>query len=78
MKDKQEILDMVLFSKLINKYRGKLSTCVNELHVRESTYKTDSEILCGWRQHFGDLAAKTTNSLFDVKYKDLVDRELNL
>ena len=44
--------DMALFHKLINKQRGKLSSCINELHFRDQVYRTDADILTGWRQHF--------------------------
>ena len=81
IKDKQEIMDAktqdaALFHKLINKHRGKLGVFLNELHVEESTYRTDDEILQGWRQHFGDLAKQSDNPRFDEQYKRVVEREL--
>ncbi|MEW8547953.1 MAG: reverse transcriptase family protein, partial [Candidatus Thiodiazotropha sp.] len=81
IKDKQEIMDAktqstALFHKLVNKHRGKLGACVNELHVDGSTFKTETDILEGWRQHFGNLASASTNPLFDQKYEKLVDQEL--
>ena len=68
--------DTALFYRLINKQRSKLNVCVNELHVGESTFRSDDEILGGWRKHFGDLAIQSSNPLFDEKYKSLVEREL--
>lgn len=81
LRDKQEILDAkvqdtALFHKLINKHRGNLGVCLNELHVGDSTFRTDSEILQGWRQHFGELAKQSSNPRFDEQYKRMVDREL--
>lgn len=48
--------DVALFHRLIMKQRGKLGACVNELHVGNEIYKTESEILSGWHRHFGQLA----------------------
>ena len=48
---------------------------LNELHVGDSTFRTDGEILQGWRQHFGDLAKQSSNPRFD-EYKSTVDLEL--
>ena len=81
IRDKQEILDakiqdVALFHKLINKHRGSLGVFLNELHVGDSTFRTDGEILQGWRQHFGDLAKQSSNPRFDEKYKRIVDMEL--
>lgn len=63
LKQKQEIMDdkssdVALFHRLIMKQRGKLGACVNELHVENEIYKTESEILSGWHRHFGQLAEK--------------------
>ena len=79
--DRQEILDAkghdtALFDILINKQHSKLIVCVNEWHVGESTFRSDDEILGGWRKHFGDLVTQSSNPLFDEKYKSLVEREL--
>ena len=73
---KFDIQFAALFHKLINKHRGKLGVFLNELHVEESTYRTDDEILQGWRQHFGDLAKQSDNPRFDEQYKRVVEREL--
>ena len=79
---RQEILeartrDSKLFYKLINRQRGKLSNCVNELHVGGETFKTDSEILFGWQQHFSQLATPKDSPMYDSEYKKLVDLEFN-
>ena len=66
--------DAALFYRLINKQRSNV--CVNELHVGESTFRSDDEILGSWRKHFGDLATQSSNPLFDEKYKSLVEWEL--
>ena len=52
IRDKQEILDAkiqdtALFHKLINKHRGSLGVFLNELHVGDSKFRTDGEILQG-------------------------------
>ena len=59
--------DARLFHKLINKQRGKLSHCVNEVTVNWWTCKTDTEILQGWRQHFASLATSIDSANFDKK-----------
>ena len=65
---RQEILDSrthnsKLFHKLINKQRGKLVNCVNELHVGDKTFRTEGEILSGWHQHFRQLATPKDSPL---------------
>ncbi|MCG8032572.1 MAG: reverse transcriptase family protein, partial [Candidatus Thiodiazotropha taylori] len=69
--------DMALFHKLINRQRGKLSNCINELHVNDRVYKTDADILNGWRQHFEQLASPCFDDRFDKDYEKLVALELN-
>ena len=48
--------DTKTFYKLIDKQRGRLSLCVNELQVGESTYSTAFGVLQGWGKHFRNLA----------------------
>ena len=55
--------DAALFHKLINRHRGKLGVFLNELHVEESTYWTDDEILQGLRRHFGELAKHSMSNI---------------
>lgn len=69
--------DMTLFYKLINKQRGKLSSCINELHVGEHVHKTEADILKDWRQHFEQLATPFNDPKFDKDYEKLVTLELN-
>ena len=53
----QNAENIKLFHKLINRQRGRASTCVNKLHVGEETFRTENEILIsGWHQHFKQLA----------------------
>ena len=64
MQDKQEILDAkghdsALFYRLINKHRSKSGVHLNELHVGDSIFKFEEEIMEGWREHFGGLATQT-------------------
>ena len=68
--------DARLFHKLINKQRGKLRYCVNEVTVNGSTCKTDTELLQGWRQHFASLATPTDSADFDKKYRHQVYDEI--
>ena len=68
--------DMALFHKLIKKQRGQLGACVNELHVGSQVFKTDTEILQGWHKHFGQLAEKSENTLFDTEYTAQITNEL--
>ena len=80
-KQKQEIMDAkssdtALFHKLVKKQRGQLGACVNELYVGNTVYKTDTEILEGWHKHFGQLAEKSENPLFDDQYSAQVNSEL--
>ena len=50
--------DTALFHKLINKQRGKLSSCIIELHVGEDVFRNEQDILSGWHQHFAQLATQ--------------------
>ena len=68
--------DMALFHKLVNKQRDRLSSYINELHVGNSTYRSEQDILSGWHQHFKTLATPSDESYFDSKYKELVNMEL--
>ncbi|MCG7879544.1 MAG: reverse transcriptase family protein [Candidatus Thiodiazotropha taylori] len=79
---RQEILDSrtsdsKLFYKLINRQRGKLSNCINELHVGNDIFQTENEILNGWHQHFKRLATPQHCSNFDSEYQKLVQLEFN-
>ena len=81
MQDKQEILDAkghdsALFYRLINKHRSKSGVHLNELHVGDSIFKSEEEIMEGWREHFGGLATQSSNPLFDEEYRNLVEQEL--
>ena len=69
--------DTWLFHQLINKQRGKQNYCVNEVTVNGDTFKTDTEILQGLRQHFAALATPTNSADFDEKYRHQVHSEIN-
>ena len=61
MQDKQKIIDAkgqdtALFFRLINKHRSKPGVHLNELHVGDSIFKSEEEILEGWKKLFGELA----------------------
>ena len=78
---RQQILDakssdMKLFYRLVNKQRGNLRHCVNELSVDSTVYKSDSEILSAWRQHFSSLATPSDNPDFDEEYRQQVASEM--
>lgn len=79
--ERQEIMDsrsynMALFHRLVNKQRGRLSSFVNELHVGEDVYRSQDDILSGWRQHFKQLATPTNESCFDTDHRRLTEMEL--
>ena len=80
-KTRQEILDAKaedskLFHKLVNKQRGRLKHCVNELHVGGKVYYSSTGILDGWRDHFGSLAVPDATCGFDEDYREMVDLEI--
>ena len=66
--------NVTLFHKLINKQRGRLSNCIDEFHVGDSVYKTDSGILNGWFEHFRALVANE-DSACTQNYHKLVQQE---
>ena len=68
--------DKNTFYKLVDKQRGKLKHCVNELSVNGHTYKSESEILHAWREHFGGLAIPTEHKNFDEKHRCQVAAEM--
>ena len=77
----QEILetkssDTKLFYKLVNKQRGSKRSCVNELSANGQVYKSDIDILNGWRDHFETLATPNTDCDYDRKYSKMVSEEL--
>ncbi|MCG7876962.1 MAG: hypothetical protein N0C90_11600, partial [Candidatus Thiodiazotropha endolucinida] len=79
--ERQQILDaksadMKQFYRLVNKQRGKLRYCVNELSVDGEIYKTENEILGAWRRHFGSLATPTDHEEFDEEYRQLFASEM--
>ena len=81
MNEKQEILDAkghdsALFYKLVNKHRSKPGVHINELHVGDATFKSEQEILDGWKKHFGELATQSSNPCFDEKYRAQIEQEL--
>ena len=49
---------------------------MNELHVGNTVYKNDTQILEGWHKHFGQLTNKSENPLFDDQYSAQVNSEL--
>ena len=78
---RQQILDakstdMKTFFRLVNKQRGKLKYCVNELSVNGTVYKSENEILLAWKEHFGSLATPTDHQDFDEGYKQQVASEM--
>ena len=68
-------MDDKLFHKLIRQQRGKLNRVIDELHVGDSVFKTDTEILIGWKNHFANLAKESDRMDFDHDYLDTVDTE---
>ena len=47
-----------------------------ELNVDQQTFKSEDDILEGWRTHFSKLAEKSGTEGFDKEYTDLVDKDL--
>ena len=67
---KQHILDTrernsKVFHKLINNQKGKSASIMTELTVGQETFKTENEILDGWKMHFRKLAEKSDPEGFD-------------
>jgi hypothetical protein len=80
IKERQELIeaktmDKKLFHKLIRQQRGKLNRVIDELLVGDSVFKTDTEILIGWKNHFANLAKESDRMDFDHGYLDTVDIE---
>ena len=67
---------MKLFYKLVNKQRGKLKNCVNELSFDSKLYKSESQILTAWHRHFGTLATPANHYNFGEEYGLLVASEM--
>ena len=60
----------------VNKQRGRLSSCVNELHVGDSVCRSTQDILSGLHQHFKGLATPADEKSFDSDYMELVEMAL--
>ncbi|CAC5376262.1 unnamed protein product [Mytilus coruscus] len=60
------LLDEELFQN--NAKKGKLKNCISELNVQDNIYKSDEEIILGWRQHFDKLAQPANDSDYDDEY----------
>ena len=78
---KQEILDSrdrnsKVFHRLISNQKGKSTNIMTELTVSQKTFKTEQEILEGWKIHFSKLAEKSDPEGFDREYIGLVDKDL--
>ena len=80
-RQRQEILDTrptdtKLFYRLINKQRENVRHCVNELSANGEVYKTDGDILTGWRDRFKSFATPSNDAKFDMKYSRMVSEEI--
>jgi hypothetical protein len=76
IKERQELIEAkTMDNKLVHKQRGKLNRVIDELHVSDSVFKTDTEILIGWGNHFANLAKESDRMDFDHSYLDTVDIE---
>ena len=69
--------DTALFHRIINKQRGKLKGCINELHVGDQVFESEDDISSSWRQHFEKLATPALGRKFDQDHEKLVNLELN-
>jgi len=65
-------MDHKLFYRLINKQRGKLYRCIDELNVDGTVYKSDN-ILEAWRKHFAELATESDPNKYDQDYLHTMD-----
>ncbi|MES9969373.1 MAG: hypothetical protein ABW092_05020, partial [Candidatus Thiodiazotropha sp.] len=61
---------------MIDKQRGKLKFCVNELSVGETTYSSTSGVLLGWKEHFSKLATPDSTLKADASYQQLIKTEM--
>ncbi|CAG2187006.1 unnamed protein product [Mytilus edulis] len=74
LNDRQEILDartkhdQVFYKLLGKKKKGKLKNCISELNVQDNIYKSDNEIIVGWKQHFNKLAQPANDPEYDDEY----------
>ena len=76
IKEIQELIEAkTMDNKLVHKQRGKLNRVIDELHVGDSVFKTDTEILIGWKNHFTNLSKESDRMDFDHGYLDTVDIE---
>ena len=78
---KQHILDTrernsKVFHKLISNQKGKSASIMTELTVGQETFKTENEILDGWKMHFRKLAEKSDPEGFDKDYIELVEKDI--
>ena len=60
-------MDNALFHKLLHQQRGKLNRLIDELNVGDTVYRSEN-ILCGWREHFAELAKESVQETFDQNY----------
>jgi hypothetical protein len=67
-------MDNKLFHKLIRQQRGKLNRVIDELHVGDSVFKTDTEILIGWKNHFANLAKESGGPTYNPTVRSLVSK----
>ena len=78
---KQQILDTrernsKVFHKLISNQKGKSDSIMTELTVGQETFKTENEILDGWKMHFRKLAEKSDPEGFDKDYIEQVEKDI--
>lgn len=67
--------DTKLFHKLIKKQRGQCQKFIDELQVGQKTFHQEN-ILSGWYEHFKNLATKTNNPDYDLKFLERVEEEV--
>ena len=60
-------MDNALFHKLLRQQRGKQNRCIDEINVGDTVYRSEN-ILCGWREHFTELAKESVQETFDQNY----------
>lgn len=65
-----------VFHKLISNQKGKSASIMTELTVGQETFKTENEILEGWKMHFSKLAEKSDPEGFDKDYIELVEKDI--
>ena len=69
--------DNTQFHKLIRKQRSQNQKSIDDLTVGHEKYSRD-DIINGWYEHFRNLATKKDNDKFDMKFLNMVEKEVSV